>query len=77
MSCGVDCRHGSDPAFLWLWQSPAAMALIGPLVWEAVYVMSVDPKIPKKKKMKNNLEDLFKYRLLGPNPNISDLGCLG
>ena len=52
MSCGVDCRHGSDPAFLWLWQSPASMALIGPLVWEAVYVMSVDPKIPKKKNEK-------------------------
>ena len=33
MSWGVDRRHGSDPALLWLWCRPEATALIGPLAW--------------------------------------------
>ena len=28
ISYGADCRHDSDPALLWLWQRPAAAALI-------------------------------------------------
>ena len=28
VSCGVGCRHGSDPMLLWLWHRPAAVALI-------------------------------------------------
>ena len=24
MSCGVGCKHGSDPVLLWLWCRPAA-----------------------------------------------------
>ena len=35
MSCGVGCRHGSDPARLWLWWRPAAVAPIRPLAWDA------------------------------------------
>ena len=27
-ACGTDCRHGSDPALLWLWCRLAAIALI-------------------------------------------------
>ena len=27
-SCGVGCRHSSDSVLLWLWQRPAATALI-------------------------------------------------
>ena len=30
VSCGVSCRHGLDPALLWLLCSPAATASIGP-----------------------------------------------
>ena len=30
-------RHGSDPALLWLWHRPAAVALYWPLVWEPPY----------------------------------------
>ena len=30
MSCCVGRRHGLDPALLWLWCRPAAVALIGP-----------------------------------------------
>ena len=37
MSCGVVCRHGSDPALLWLWCGPAAAVLIQPLDWELPY----------------------------------------
>ena len=28
VSSGVGCRHGSDPALLWLWHRPAATAPI-------------------------------------------------
>ena len=34
MSCGVVCRHGSDPALLCLWCGLAAVARIRPLAWE-------------------------------------------
>ena len=34
MSCGVGCRHGSDPVLLWLWRRLAAVAPIQPLAWE-------------------------------------------
>ena len=37
MSCGVGCRHGSDPVWLWLWHRPAATALIQSLAWEPPY----------------------------------------
>ena len=37
MSCGVGCRHGSDPALLWLWHRLAAAAPTGPLAWEPPY----------------------------------------
>ena len=40
MSCGVGCRHGLDPALLWLWQRAAAVAPIGPLAWEPPYAAS-------------------------------------
>ena len=37
VSCGVGCRHGSDPVLLWLWCRLAAAALIRPLAWEFPY----------------------------------------
>ena len=37
VSCGVGCRRGSDPAWLWLWRRPVATALIQPLAWEPPY----------------------------------------
>ena len=30
VSCGVGCRHDSDPVLLWLWCRWATTALIGP-----------------------------------------------
>ena len=41
MMCGVGSRHGSDPAWLWLWHGPAATALIRPLAWEPPYTVGV------------------------------------
>ena len=40
MSCGVGHRCGLDPALLWLWHRPAAVALIRPLAWEPPYAAS-------------------------------------
>ena len=50
MSCGVGCRHGLDPALLWLWLRLEATALIQPLVWEPPYAMGVAQKRQKIKK---------------------------
>ena len=54
MSCGVGCRHGQDPALLWLWRRSAAVALIRPLAWELPYAEGVALK--KKKKMKRQIK---------------------
>ena len=53
MSCGVGHSCGSDPALLWLWCRPAAVALIGPLAWEPPYAVGVALKGRKKKKSGN------------------------
>ena len=50
MSCGIGHRHGLDPALLWLWHSLAAVAPIGPQVWEPPYAVGV---ALKSKKIKN------------------------
>ena len=49
VSCGVGCRHGSDPALLRLWHGPAAAALIRPLAWERPYATGVALKGQKDK----------------------------
>ena len=49
LSCGVDHRHGSDPALLWLWCMPAAVAPIKPLAWELPYAVGVALRKKKKK----------------------------
>ena len=45
MNCGVDCRHGSDLAWLWPWLRQEATAPTGPLAWEPPYAMGVALKI--------------------------------
>ena len=50
MSCGVGCRHGSDPALLWLWRRPGATAPIQPLAWEPPYAAGAAQEIAKKTK---------------------------
>ena len=41
MNCGVGRRHGWDSTLLWLWDRPAAVALIQSLVWELPYAVGV------------------------------------
>ena len=60
MSCGVGCRCGSDPALLWLWHRPAAMAPIRPLAWEPPYAVGV----ALKKKTKDT-QKLYIYEQIG------------
>ena len=60
MSCGVDCRCGSDLALLWLWHRPAAVAPIRPLAWEPPCVVGTVLKTTTK-----NLGDTGKAFLRG------------
>ena len=52
MSCGVGCRHDSDPTLLWLWCRSAATAPIGPLAWEPPYAVGVAQKMAKRQNNK-------------------------
>jgi len=54
MSCGIGCRHGSDPALLWLWLwcRLVTTAPIGPLAWEPLHVAGAALEKAKKKKKK-------------------------
>ena len=56
VSCGVGHRSSLDLALLWLWCSPAIVALIWLLVWKIPYVKGVALKSKKKKKKKKILE---------------------
>ena len=55
MNCGVSHRHRLDLESLWLWHGLAAVALIGPQVWEPPYAMGTTLKTKKKKKKKVSL----------------------
>ena len=48
MSCGVSHICGLDPALLWLWHRPAAIAPIGPLAREPPYAADAALKIKIK-----------------------------
>ena len=57
VSCGVGCRHCSDPVLLWLWHRPVATVPIRPLAWEPPYAVGAalkdkdqKQKLRKKKK---------------------------
>ena len=52
MRCGVDHIHDSDPALLWLWCRPVAVAPIRPLAWEPLYTVGAALKKEKNKKAK-------------------------
>ena len=53
MRYGVGHRHGSDPVLLWLWQRPAAVAVIQPIAWELQYAAGMALKKKKGKKKEN------------------------
>ena len=50
MSCGVGRRRGLDPALLWLWRKPAAVAWIEPLGREFPYAAGAALNSKKQKK---------------------------
>ena len=57
MSCGVGHGHGLDPALLWLWCRPAALAPIRPLTWELPHGTGVVLKRKKEKESESHLID--------------------
>ena len=50
VNCGVGQRLGSDPELPWLWRRLAAVAPLGPLIWEPPYAVGVALKSSKKEK---------------------------
>ena len=56
MSCGVGRRHSSDPALLWLWHGPAAVAPIQTLAWEPLYATGAALKNKKKFKKRQKIK---------------------
>ena len=56
----VGHRHGSDPALLWLWCRPAAVALIRLLAWEHPCAVGEALKREKKRKEKKFTKFIFK-----------------
>ena len=58
MSCGVGCRHGSDPTLLWCRLEAAAP--IRPLAWEPPYVTGV---ALEKAKKRHTHKKVYKYRV--------------
>jgi len=57
MSCGVGCRHGSDPSLLWLWRRPVATAPIRPLAWEPPYATGAAQEMAKRPKKKDKKKE--------------------
>ena len=56
MSYGVVCKRGLDPALLWLWRRPAAVAPIRCRAWEPPYSADAALKRQKTEKKNNNIE---------------------
>jgi len=63
VSCGVGCRRGSDPALLWLWRRPVAVAPIQPLAWEPPYAAGAAQEIATTtKRQKTKKKKKFSHR---------------
>jgi len=63
VSCGVGCRHSSDPTLLWLWCRPAAINPIRPLAWEPPYTAGA--ALEKAKRQKKKEKNLIPAGVLG------------
>ena len=64
VSCGVGCKRSSDLALLWLWQRPAAVALIQPLAWN-LHMLQM------RTLQKNSSQTLSKLRRGGNTPKVT------
>ena len=60
MSCGIGHRLGSDLELLWLWCGQAAVALIGPLVWEPLHAKGMALKRPPPQKKKKSYQQCMR-----------------
>ena len=67
MSCGVGRRCGSDPALLWLWCRPVAMAPIRPLAWEPPYARAAAQEMAKRQKKKRKIKECITKGSLRPD----------
>ena len=80
MSCDVDHRCSSDPALLWLWCKPEAIALIQPLAWEPPYASDAPPPPPptdqKKPSPKQKSSNYFIWIPLPLISNARDWTCI-
>ena len=72
LSCGVGGRQGSDLMLLWQW--PAAVAPILPLVWEPPYAMGAALK--RKKKTPNRWADTRLARV-DPGTGMDQVSACG
>ena len=63
----MGCRNSLDPALLWLWCRPAAVAPVRPLAWEPPFAMGVALKRQKDQK---------KDGLYAINANILRVGSM-
>ena len=59
LSCDAGHRCDSDPAWLWLWCRPAAVAPIRPLTWELPYATGVALKRQRKENPFGDLAALW------------------
>ena len=64
MGCGVGRRGGLDPALLWLWPRPVAMAPIRLLVREPPCAVDAALKKEKKKKKKKKVQSCKEILLI-------------
>ena len=76
MSCGIGCRHGSEPALLWLWHRPAATAPIIPLAWEPPYATGAAQEMTKKKKKRERGVPVMAQWLMNTNRNHEVVGLI-
>ena len=60
MGCGVGRKLSLDPALLWLWHRPAAVAPIQPLVQEPPYATSTALKKKRREKKKGKKKNKTK-----------------
>ena len=74
MSCGVGHRHGLDPALLWLWYRPAAVAVIRPLAWEPPCAVGAALKTQNKIKYKNKKCTRSKEPMLEGQHSVEEEG---
>ena len=59
VSCGVGCRHSSDPEWLWLWCRLEATALIQPLAWEPPHAEGAAQEVAKRQNKQTNKKDMM------------------